>query len=88
MKKYSVPFGIGLVIVELFLISIYFLKVLPTYNNAPYEEAIIENEKNPVCSIFVSQKEAQSYFNNHKNENKRLTALDHDGDGIACENLP
>ncbi len=36
------------------------------------------------CSSFQSQSEAQTYYDNHKDQ----TQLDADGDGTACEGLP
>jgi len=76
------------VVFEIFLIGFYFLVLLPSYNQAEYETPTLSEGSIPKCSMFVTQKEAQRFFNRFSNSIDNIDQLDNDRDGQVCENLP
>ena len=75
-------------LLEALLIFYYFNNLLPAYNLTQYKQPNVAPGNNPSCSLFVTQIEAQNYYTNNKDKIASISSLDHDKDGIVCENLP
>ena len=75
--------------IEASLIVFYFFILVPAYNEKEYIEfPSVDPNKTPNCGLFITQNEAQQYYNNNYKGMKSLSALDRDHDGKVCESLP
>jgi hypothetical protein len=89
MKKASVYLSVFLVLFELSLIYHYFMFLVPSYNQKQYAAVPpLDPTKPPTCSLFITQPEAQAFFDKNKGTFPKLYQLDNDHDGKVCENLP
>lgn len=88
MGRLGVVITIFLVVFELALFLYYYKFLVPAYNLKEYtEKPVVDPSTGATCSIFLTQNEAQSFY--LKNSSTiNLGALDHDKDGVVCENLP
>lgn len=74
---------------ELILIFIYFFVLIPQFDAIAYLPIPSSDPKKiSTCDNFVTQAEAQNYFEANKAINKSLLTLDRDHDGKVCEQLP
>lgn len=76
-----------LFIVEFLLIIYYLIYLVPNYNNILFDEPKLEGGSVPRCDMFVTQKEAQLFYNHYKESTTKIDNLDKDKDGIVCEDL-
>lgn len=63
------------------------------YNLPSKEYVRVSNVNNfqigkAICSNFVTQADAQQFFDNNGGINGQYAALDKDKDGVVCEGLP
>lgn len=89
MSRFSHYISVFLVLFEIVLVYYYFVYLVPIHNNREYIEfPTVSKDSTPTCNLFITQNEAQIYFDKNKATLPKLFQLDRDHDGKVCEGLP
>lgn len=83
-KKFTIILTISL---EVVLVVYYFTVLVPNYNNILFQTPNLVAGETPTCKLFITQNEAQQFYDRYKNTIKNAGSLDNDHDGRACEDL-